>query len=136
MSETTLTELSRTEATVLQSFIAQVDFWKNQHGDKASTVEITYYPDDDGFEVSNNEANNGVLKRNRTTVFRADLLAWASNQLRYLQGYDNSQTVTEFSLSYNNDRYGVRAALASEEQAADKADDVSADIKQSSEAEN
>lgn len=121
MSETTLTELSRTEATVLQSFIGQVDYWKIQHGDKASTIEITYYPDDDGFEVSNNEANNGVLKRNRTTVFRADLLAWASNQLRYLQGYDNSQTVTAFSLSYKNDRYGVRAALASE--AKDKADD-------------
>lgn len=121
MSETTLTELSRTEAQVLQSFIAQVDYWKIQHGDKASTIEITYYPDDDGFEVSNNEANNGVLKRNRTTVFRADLLAWASNQLRQLQGYDNSQTVTEFSLSYKNDRYGVRAALASE--AKTKADD-------------
>ncbi|EGE25681.1 hypothetical protein [Moraxella catarrhalis] len=124
MSETTLTELSRTEATVLQSFIAQVDFWKNQHGDKANTIEITYYPEDDGFEVSNNEANNGVLKRNRTTAFRADLLAWASNQLRQLQGWDNSQTVTEFSLSYKNDRYGVRAALASE--ATDKADDAKA----------
>lgn len=126
MSEPTLTEVSRTEAQVLQSFIAQVDYWKNQHGDKANTIEITYYPDDDGFEVSNNEANNGVLKRNRTTVFRADLLAWASNQLRQLQGYDNSQTVTEFSLSYKNDRYGVRAALASEAKTTDKADDAKA----------
>lgn len=122
MSEPTLTEVSRTEAQVLQSFIGQVDFWKNQHGDKASTIEITYYPDDDGFEVSNNEANNGVLKRNRTTVFRADLLAWASNQLRQLQGYDNSQTVTEFSLSYKNDRYGVRVSLASEAKADDGAE--------------
>lgn len=121
MSEITLTELSRTEATVLQSFIAQVDFWKNQHGDKAATIEVIYYPEDDGFEVANGEPNNGVLKRNRTTAFRADLLAWASNQLRQLQGWDNSQTVTEFSLSYKNDRYGVRAALASE--ATDKADD-------------
>ncbi|MPW58260.1 hypothetical protein [Moraxella catarrhalis] len=121
MSETTLTELSRTEATVLQSFIAQVDFWKNQHGDKAATIEVIYYPEDDGFEVANGEPNNGVLKRNRTTAFRADLLAWASNQLRQLQGWDNSQTVTEFSLSYKNDRYGVRAALASE--ATDKTDD-------------
>lgn len=76
--------------------------------------------------MSNNEANNGVLKRNRTTVFRADLLAWASNQLRQLQGYDNSQTVTEFSLSYKNDRYGVRAALASEAKTTDKADDAKA----------
>lgn len=123
MSETTLTELSRTEAQVLQSFIGQVDYWKTQHGDKANTIEITYYPEDDGFEVSNNEANNGVLKRNRTTAFRADLLAWASNQLRQLQGWDNSQTVTEFSLSYKNDRYGVRAALASEAKTTDKADD-------------
>ncbi|MPX27219.1 hypothetical protein CPI11_03285 [Moraxella catarrhalis] len=121
MSETTLTELSRTEAMVLQSFIAQVDFWKNQHGDKAATIEVIYYPEDDGFEVANGEPNNGVLKRNRTTAFRADLLAWASNQLRQLQGWDNSQTVTEFSLSYKNDRYGVRAALASE--TTDKADD-------------
>ena len=121
MSETTLTELSRTEAQVLQSFIGQVDFWKNQHGDKASIIEVIYYPEDDGFEVSNNEANNGVLKRNRTTVFRADLLAWASNQLRQLQGYDNSQTVTAFILSFKDNRYGVRAALASE--TTDKADD-------------
>lgn len=121
MSETTLTEVSRTEAQVLQSFIAQVDFWKNQHGDKAATIEVIYYPEDDGFEVANGEPNNGVLKRNRTTAFRADLLAWASNQLRQLQGWDNSQTVTEFSLSYKNDRYGVRAALASE--ATDKTDD-------------
>lgn len=121
MSETTLTEVSRTEAQVLQSFIAQVDFWKNQHGDKAATIEVIYYPEDDGFEVANGEPNNGVLKRNRTTAFRADLLAWASNQLRQLQGWDNSQTVTEFSLSYKNDRYGVRAALASE--TTDKADD-------------
>ena len=123
MSEPTLTEVSRTEAVVLQSFIGQVDYWKIQHGDKAATIEVIYYPEDDGFEVSNNEANNGVLKRNRTTVFRADLLAWASNQLRQLQGYDNSQTVTEFSLSYKNDRYGVRAALASEAKTTDKADD-------------
>ena len=122
MSETTLTELSRTEATVLQSFIAQVDFWKNQHGDKAATIEVIYYPEDDGFEVSNNEPNNGVLKRNRTTAFRADLLAWASNQLRQLQGWDNSQTVTAFILSFKDNRYGVRAALASE--ATDKTDDT------------
>ena len=121
MSETTLTELSRTEATVLQSFIAQVDFWKNQHGDKAATIEVIYYPEDDGFEVANGEPNNGVLKRNRTTAFRADLLAWASNQLRQLQGWDNSQTVTAFILSFKDNRYGVRAALASE--TTDKADD-------------
>lgn len=121
MSETTLTELSRTEAQVLQSFIAQVDFWKNQHGDKAATIEVIYYPEDDGFEVANGEPNNGVLKRNRTTAFRADLLAWASNQLRQLQGWDNSQTVTAFILSFKDNRYGVRAALASE--ATDKADD-------------
>ena len=124
MSETTLTELSRTEAQVLQSFIGQVDYWKIQHGDKASTIEITYYPEDDGFEVANGEPNNGVLKRNRTTVFRADLLAWASNQLRQLQGYDNSQTVTAFILSFKDNRYGVRAALASE--TTDKADDAKA----------
>ena len=121
MSEPTLTELSRTEAQVLQSFIGQVDYWKIQHGDKAATIEVIYYPEDDGFEVSNNEPNNGVLKRNRTTAFRADLLAWASNQLRQLQGYDNSQTVTAFILSFKDNRYGVRAALASE--TTDKADD-------------
>ena len=128
MSETTLTELSRTEATVLQSFIAQVDFWKNQHGDKAATIEVIYYPEDDGFEVANGEPNNGVLKRNRTTAFRADLLAWASNQLRQLQGYDNSQTVTAFILSFKDNRYGVRAALASEVQSTDNADTGADDV--------
>ena len=123
MSETTLTELSRTEAQVLQSFIGQVDYWKNQHGDKAATIEITYYPEDDGFEVASGEPNNGILKRNRTTAFRADLLAWASNQLRYLQGYDNSEAVTAFILSFKDNRYGVRVRLASETKTTDKADD-------------
>ena len=119
----TLTELSRTEAQVLQSFIGQVDYWKNQHGDKAATIEITYYPEDDGFEVASGEPNNGILKRNRTTAFRADLLAWASNQLRYLQGYDNSEAVTAFILSFKDNRYGVRVRLASETKTTDKADD-------------
>lgn len=112
MSEPTLTELSRTEATVLQSFIAQVDFWKNQHGDKASTIEITYYPDDDGFEVSNNEANNGVLKRNRASLFRTEILAWGAGQLKQLQGWDNSKTVNAFAVSYKDGKFGVAVDVA------------------------
>ena len=82
MSDTpNLTMLSRIEARTLQSFISQIDFWKAQHGDKADIVEIVYYPEDEGFDVFNNEPNNGALKRNRASMFRTELLSWAANQL-------------------------------------------------------
>ncbi len=102
-----LTTLTRLEATTLQSFISQVDTWQYTHGEKANTVEIVYYPEDDGFEVGNNEPNNGILKRNRTTAFRAEILAWATGQLKNLQGWNNDKTVTAFTCVYKNDEFGM-----------------------------
>ena len=102
-----LITLTRLEATTLQSFISQVDTWQYTHGDKADSVEITYYPEDDGFEVANNEPNNGILKRNRTTAFRAEILAWATNQLNQLKGWNNDKTVTTFTCVYKKSEFGV-----------------------------
>lgn len=110
MSEQTLTTLSRLEATTLQDFIYQVDGWQSKHGEKANKIQITYYPEDDGFEVENGEENNGVLKRNRVTAFRAELLTWATNQVKQLQGWNNDNTVTAFTLSYQDGEYGVSVA--------------------------
>ena len=107
-----LTMLSRIEARTLQSFISQIDFWKAQYGDKADIVEIVYYPEDEGFDAVSNEANNGILKRNRASVFRTELLSWATNQLRDLQGWDNSNTVTAFAVSYKNGTFGVECKIA------------------------
>ena len=113
MSDTqNLTMLSRIEARTLQSFISQIDFWKAQHGDKADIVEIVYYPEDEGFDVLSNEANNGILKRNRASMFRTELLSWASNQLRDLQGWNNSNAVTAFAVSYKDDTFGVECKIA------------------------
>lgn len=106
MSEN-LTTLTRLEATTLNSFISQIDYWRSLHGDKANKVEIVYYPEDDGFEVGNNEPNNGILKRNRTTIFRAEILAWATNQLNQLKGWNNDKAVTALHLVYADDEYGV-----------------------------
>ncbi|MFB6347886.1 hypothetical protein ACFBZI_07665 [Moraxella sp. ZJ142] len=106
-----LTTLSRLEANTIQSFIAQVDFWLGQHGEKADKIEITYYPDDDGFEVVNNEQNNGVLKRNRATRFRTEILAWAMNMLNQLTNYDPSKEVKAFACVYKNGEFGVLAEV-------------------------
>lgn len=105
--ELNLTTLSRLEATTLQGFIYQMDNWLTQHGDKASHVEIVYYPEDDGFEVVNGEPNNGVLKRNRTTVFRAEILTWATNQLNQLKGWNNDKIVNAFACVYKDGEFGV-----------------------------
>lgn len=113
MSETqNLTMLSRLEATTLQQFVTQVDMWQQTHGDKANTIEVTYYPEDDGFEVVNGEQNNGVLKRNRATLFRTELLGWGANQIKNLQGWDNAYDVTAFSVSFKDNRYGVLCTIA------------------------
>lgn len=112
MSEQTLTTLTRTEAQIMQSFIGQVDTWLSQYGNKADTVEIVYYPEDDGFEVANGEENNGLLKRNRVTTFRADLLSWGSNQVKQLQGWDNSKVVNTFTVQYKGGEYGVMVSVA------------------------
>lgn len=107
MSEQTVTTLNRTEAQILQAFIWQVDTWQSQYGEKANTVEIVYFPEDEGFDVFNNEPNHGIIKRTRTTIFRSEIVSWANNQLKQLQGFGNENTVTAFVVSYKNGEYGV-----------------------------
>lgn len=127
-----LTTLTRLEATTLNSFISQIDYWRSLYGDKANKVEIVYYPEDDGFEVMNGEENNGILKRNRTTIFRAEILAWATNQLNQLKGWSNDKAVTVLHLAYANDEYGVAvevvptASLGSETKPTDELADEEA----------
>lgn len=106
MSENLIT-LTRNEAMTLQNFISQVDYWLSLYGDKANHLEITYYPEDDGFDVVNGEENNGLLKRNRTTTFRADLLAWGTQQVKALKGWNNEFTVTAFTCVYKDSKFGV-----------------------------
>ena len=113
MSDTpNLTMLSRVEAQTLQSFIGQVDNWQYTHGDKANTVELIYYPEDEGFDVFNAEPNHGLLKRNRASLFRTEILAWGANQLRQLQGWDNAQVVNDFAVSYKDGKFGVSVEVA------------------------
>ena len=107
MSEQTLTLLNRTEASTLQSFVGQVDAWLSQHGDKAQTVEIVYYLEDDSFEVVNNEPNSGALKRNRATLFRTEILSWGVQQIKNLQGWNNDKVVTAFACVYKDGQFGV-----------------------------
>lgn len=78
--------LSHEEANLISSFISQVGIWTSVHGDKAAHIEIVYYPEDDGFEVVNNEKNNGLLRRNRVSIFRSELIAWATQQTQQLKG--------------------------------------------------
>lgn len=119
MSEKTLTTLNRTEAVILSAFIYQVDSWKNQYGEKADNIEIIYYPEDDGFEVLNNEPNNGVLKRNRTTAFRAEILAWAAGQLNQLKGWNNDKEVKAFTCVYKNNEFGVSVEVGEKQATAE-----------------
>lgn len=107
MSEQNLTTLTRLEAKTLTDFIYQVDNWQARHGGKANTIEIVYYPEDEGFEVANGEENNGILRRNRATLFRTDILAWGANQLRQLEGWNNDKTVTAFTCVYKDGEFGV-----------------------------
>ncbi|WFF39300.1 hypothetical protein LU290_03495 [Moraxella nasibovis] len=111
MSEQNLTTLNRLEAKTLQDFIYQVDSWQARHGDKANTIEIVYYPEDEGFEVANGEENNGILRRNRATLFRTDILAWGANQLRGLEGWNNDKTVTAFTCVYKDGEFGIKVAV-------------------------
>lgn len=121
----TLTTLNRTEAQILQAFIWQVDTWQSQYGDKANKVEIVYYPEDDGFEVVNGEKDNGVLKRNRTTAFRAEILAWATAQLNQLKGWNNDKTITAFACVYQNGEFGVAVEVT--DKTAENVSDEAAD---------
>lgn len=109
MSEKTLTTLSRTEAVILSAFIYQVDNWKNQYGEKADNIEIVYHADDDDFEISTSDK---PTKRGRINAMTADILTWANSQLKQLQGYDNQNSVTAFTCSYKDNRFGVAVQTA------------------------
>lgn len=122
-----LTTLTRLEATTLNSFITQIDTWQYIHGDKASTIEIIYYPEDDGFDVASGEPNNGVLKRKRITAFCAQILAWATGQLNDLKGWNNDKTVTAFSCIYKDNKYGVSVAVTDKKSQDDEADNTNND---------
>ncbi len=104
--------LSREEANLISNFISQVGVWTASHGDKASHIEIVYYPEDDGFEITNNEENNGLLRRNRVSVFRGELIAWATQQTQQLKGWDNARTITAFAVVYRDGEYGVLCKTA------------------------
>lgn len=108
MSEN-LTTLSRTEAVILSAFIYQVDNWKNQYGEKADNIEIVYHADDDDFEISTSDK---PTKRGRINAMTADILTWANSQLKQLQGYDNQNSVTAFTCSYKDNRFGVAVQTA------------------------
>ncbi len=99
--------LSREEANLISNFISQVGMWTAKHGNKASRIEIIYYPEDDGFEIVSNEANNGILPRNRISAFRGELMAWATQQTQQLKGWTNERVVTAFAVIHKDGQYGV-----------------------------
>lgn len=104
--------LSREEANLISNFISQVGMWTANHGEKASHIEIVYYPEDDGFEITNNEENNGILRRNRVSVFRGELIAWATQQTQQLKGWSNERIVTAFAAVYRDGEFGVLCKTA------------------------
>lgn len=116
--------LSREEANIITSFISQVGMWSANHGEKADHIEIVYYPEDDGFEVINNEENNGVLRRNRVSVFRGELIAWATQQTQQLKGWSNDRTITAFAVVYRDGEFGVLCKTADAKPAETMAESV------------
>lgn len=104
--------LSREEANLISNFISQVGMWTAKHGNKASRIEIVYYPEDDGFGIISNEANNGILPRNRISAFRGELMAWASQQTQQLKGWANERTVTAFAAIHKDGQFGVLCQTA------------------------
>lgn len=104
--------LSREEANLISYFISQVGMWTAKHGNKASHIEIVYYPEDDGFEIVSNEANNGILPRNRISSFRGELMSWASQQTQQLKGWTNERIITAFAVIYKDGQYGALCQTA------------------------
>ncbi|OOS03277.1 hypothetical protein SAMN02745664_1237 [Moraxella cuniculi DSM 21768] len=104
--------LAREEASLISQFTMQVDAWLAKHGEKAQTIEIVYYPDDDGFEIVNNEPNNGLLSRNRISIFRGELIAWATQQIQALKGWSNERSISEFVAVYRDGSFGVLCKTA------------------------
>lgn len=99
--------LSRDEANLITNFINKVGEWVGVYGEKASHIEIVYYPEDDGFEVTNNEENNGILRRNRVSVFRGELIGWANQQTQQLRGWANDRIIKAFAVIYRDGQFGV-----------------------------
>lgn len=116
--------LSREEANLISNFISQVGIWTANHGEKASHIEIVYYPEDDGFEITNNEENNGLLRRNRVSVFRGELIAWATQQTQQLKGWANERIITAFAVVYRDGEYGVLCKTADAKPAETMAESV------------
>ena len=104
--------MSREEANLISNFINQVGAWTAKYGDKAKRIEVVYYPEDDGFEIISNEANNGILPRNRISAFRGELMAWASQQTQYLKGWANERTITAFAVIHKDRQFGALCQTA------------------------
>ena len=104
--------LSREEANLISNFISQVGMWTAKHGNKASLIEIVYYPEDDGFDIISNEANNGILPRNRISAFRGELMAWASQQTQFLKGWADERVVTAFAVIHKDGQFGALCQTA------------------------
>ena len=104
--------LSREEANLTSNFISQVGMWTAKHGNKASLIEIVYYPEDDGFDIISNEANNGILPRNRISAFRGELMAWASQQTQFLKGWADERVVTAFAVIHKDGQFGALCQTA------------------------
>ena len=104
--------LSREEANLISNFISQVGMWTAKHGNKASRIEIVYYPEDDGFDIISNEANNGILPRNRISAFRGELMAWASQQTQFLKGWADERVVTAFAVIHKDGQFGALCQTA------------------------
>ena len=104
--------LSREEANLISNFISQVGMWTAKYGDKASRIEIVYYPEDDSFEIISNEANSGILPRNRISAFRGELMAWASQQTQFLKGWSDERVVTAFAVIHKDGQFGALCQTA------------------------
>ena len=104
--------LSREEANLTSNFISQVGMWTAKHGNKASLIEIVYYPENDGFEIISNEANSGILPRNRISAFRGELMAWASQQTQFLKGWADERVVTAFAVIHKDGQFGALCQTA------------------------
>ena len=104
--------LSREEANLISNFISQVSTWQARHGEKADVIEIVYYPEDEGFEIISNEANSGILPRNRISAFRGELMAWASQQTQQLKGWGNERIVTAFAVIHKDGQFGALCQTA------------------------
>ena len=104
--------MSREEANLISNFISKVGMWAAKYGDKASHIEIVYYPEDDGFEIVSNEEKSGILPRNRISAFRGELMSWASQQTQSLKGWANERVITAFAVIHKDGQFGALCQTA------------------------